>query len=252
MRGIIPKTEDTVAEEPITYGKFRFIKAESPELKEQIYRLRYATYVEEFGFEDPRDHPGGLETDIYDDYSIHFAALNESDEVIGTIRLILASPHGFPIETVGPLRFVGQKPSPGKIAEISRLAVSRNYRRRREDGPYGLGSYLPLGDASTRERKDDRRKRPIILLGLFQLMYHASKRLGLTHWYMITEDKVHCLLSKFGFVFHAIGEPVHYHGLRTPYVGIIKEMEENFARKNPELFKKILHGLEEKYHPKWK
>src|SRR5437867_11213315 len=94
-------------------GKFRFIHVESEDLKRAIYRLRYQIYVEEFGFERPEDHPNGLEIDQYDQYSIYVAALNAADEVIGTVRLVLHSAHGFPIEHTGcTLQYPGEKPPP--------------------------------------------------------------------------------------------------------------------------------------------
>ncbi len=115
-------------------GQFKFVIASSEEDKEKVYRLRYRTYVEEFGFEKPEDHPGGLETDEYDPYSVHFAVFNGSDDIVGTIRLILHSEQGFPVEQVANPSFVGKKPNSRNIAEISRFAVSDGSRRRRLGG----------------------------------------------------------------------------------------------------------------------
>ena len=241
----------------LRYGRFSFVEAKNEEIKKKIYQLRYEVYVKEFGFEKPEDHPGGLETDEYEKYSKHFAAIDDDGEVIGTIRLVLCSEKGFPIEHATKVSFIGEKPPPEKIAEISRLAVSKKYRRRREDGMFGVESYLKkseggiLPDSGPVPRKHERRKRPVIVLGLFQIMYHASKRLGLSHWYMITEKKIYYMLKKFGFLFHQIGEPVEYHGLRIPYLGIINEIEQDLIRENPVFLKMILRGLEKKYHPEY-
>ncbi len=241
----------------IKYGRFRFVEAVSDDLKEQIYRLRYKVYVEEFGFEKPDNHPGGRETDSYEEYARHFAAIDDNDEVVGTIRLVLHSEKGFPIEHATDIKFIGGKPSPDKIAEISRLAVSKRYRRRREDGRYGVESYLNNSDRVVKAGKlvgpfkVERRKRPIIILGLFQIMYQSSKRLGITHWYMITEKKIYLMLKKFGFVFHQIGEEVNYHGVRIPYLGVIDEIEQNLIRQNPVLAKVLLRGLEKQFYPRF-
>jgi hypothetical protein len=86
-------------------------------------------------------------------------------------------------------------------------------------------------------------------MGLYQLMYHESKRRGLTHWYMITEEKVYRIFKRYGFLFHPVGEPVSYHGWRTPYLGVIEEMERKVIRENPVLMRLILRGLEKRYHP---
>src|SRR5713226_7485491 len=77
-------------------------------------------YVEEFGFERPEDHPNGLEMDPYDPYSIYVAALNGTEEVIGTARLVLHSEHGLPIEDTGcTLQYSGKRPPPECTAEVS-------------------------------------------------------------------------------------------------------------------------------------
>ena len=240
----------------LSHGHFRFVRAETDDLREKVYRLRYAVYVSEFGFEKPEDHPGGLETDTYESSAVHFAALDPDDEVVGTIRLILHSDRGFPTEKAVDIRFPGERPRPDKIAEISRLALSYRYRRRRGDGGQcGVESYLRVSEGWDLPEEGrlpnacEKRRTPDIVLGLFQIMYHESKRLGLTHWYMITEDRVHRLFNRFGFVFHPIGEPVSYHGLRTPYLGVISEMESTLIRENPVLMKLVLGGLEKEYQP---
>lgn len=212
--------------------------------------------MEEFGFERPEDHQRGLETDEYDPYSIHLAALNEDDEVIATLRLVLDSEKGFPIERAARIQFIGPKPAAGRIAEISRLAVSRVYRRRVEDGFYGIESYLPeaaggvLTGVSGSSGQQEKRKRPVIVLGLYRLMYHVSKRRGLTHWYMVAEKKLWYALNRYHFYFHQIGEPVQYHGLRIPYLGIISETEDRVRQANPDFFRAALVGLEEEYRPR--
>ena len=41
---------------------------------EEVYRLRYKVYCEEWGFERIENHPGERETDEFDEYSVHFIA----------------------------------------------------------------------------------------------------------------------------------------------------------------------------------
>lgn len=236
--------------------RFRFVQATSTALKQATYRLRYQVYVEECGFERPEEHPGGLEMDAYEPHSVTLAALDETDMVIGTVRLILHSPQGFPIEHAVPnLGFLGDRPAPHAIAEISRLAISSAYRRRIEDGLYGVESYLRqseggvLADVGPPRPQDERRKRPVIVLGLYRLLYQVSKRLGITHWYMLTEKKLWYLLCKYHFQFHQIGEPVDYHGLRIPYLGRIADMETHMRQTHPEFLQSFLAGLEAEYHP---
>lgn len=239
----------------IQYGKFRFGIGKDKEVLEDTFRMRHEVYVQEFGFELASDHPNGLETDNYEDESIHFACLNESDSVVGTIRLVMDSDKGFPIEHAVQTTFVGEKPDRSKIGEISRLTVSKDLRRRKEDGMYGIESYLMkkeggiLPDDGSIPDEMKGRKNPIIVLGLYQVMYQESRRRGLTHWYMITEKKIFTALTKYGFLFHQIGEPVQYHGERIPYLGIIDKIEKKLLNDNPDMLKIMLTGLEKEYHP---
>ena len=80
-------------------------------------------------------------------------------------------------------------------------------------------------------------------------MYQVSKRLGITHWYLITEKKLWYALKRFNFVFHQIGEPVYYYGMRIPYLGIIDEIEENLFRKNFDFAKDFLVDLDKQFWP---
>ncbi len=178
--------------------------------------------------------------------------MSESDSVVGTIRLVLDSDKGFPIEHAIETTFIGEK---SKIGEISRLTVSKDLRRRKEDGIYGIEFYLTeeeggiLPNDGTIPDEMKGRKNPIIVLGLYQVMYHESKRRGLSHWYMITEKKLFHALMKFGFLFYQIGEPVEYHRERVLYLSIIEKLEKNLIKNDPEMLKVMLTGLKEKYYP---
>lgn len=241
----------------VAWGKFSFVQADSEELKQEIYRLRFDVYAREFGFEKIEDHPTGLEMDEFDAHSVHFAAIDDNQDVIGTVRLVLENDKGFPIEHAVETTFVGPRPPDSRIAEISRLAVSRTFRRRAEDGRFGVESYIKKSEGGTlpddeeQNEQQSNRKNPIIVLGLYQIMYHYSKRMGLSHWFMITETKLFHALKKYGFGFHQIGEPVEYHGIRVPYLGIIEEMEQNLHETNPDMLQLVLLGLEEEFHPKF-
>lgn len=238
-----------------TIGKNSFVVANTNNLRNAIYRLRYKVYVEEVGFEKAEDHLDGYEIDEYDSHSIHFAALNENQEVIGTIRMILSSEKGFPIERAAKITFIGERPAPDKIIEISRLVVSKDHCGLKEDGFHGVKSYP---DKTEREilannvpipEGYQKRKRALIALGLYRLVYQTTKRMGITHWYVITEKKMFCAIKRVGFLFYQIGEPINYHGIRAPYLGIIKDIDQYQLSHTPDLFKFYSMGLERKYCP---
>lgn len=238
--------------------RIKFVEVDSEFLKKEIFKLRYDVYVCEFGFEKKEDHPSGQEKDIYDPHSIKLAAVEQVDaemqKVIGTIRLILPSEHGFPIENKAPIDFPEGKKSIDKIAEISRLAISKDYRRHQCDGLYGAKSYQRVSEENTLSNRDMAQKiknrvQPYLVWGLFKELYHVSKKLGITHWYMITEKKLCYALKRFDLIFHQIGEPVNYHGVRIPYLGVVAEIEQHFMKKHGKLYKDFLVGLDKQYWP---
>jgi N-acyl amino acid synthase of PEP-CTERM/exosortase system len=238
--------------------RIRFIKVDSEYMKKEVYKLRYDVYVNEFGFEKQGDHPSGLEMDIYDPYSVELAAIEqvnvERQKIIGTIRLILHSEHGFPIENTVPIGFTGKKPPVDKIAEISRLAISKEYRRRQGDGLYGAKSFQKVSEDGGladcgRIQSEKVKIQPYLILGLFKEMYQVSKKMGITHWYMITEKKLWYALKRFDLIFRQIGEPVNYHGLRIPYLGVVAEIEQHLREKHVDLYKDFLVGLDKQYWP---
>lgn len=241
------------------YGRFHFkeVDPEDEELKKKIFRLRYEVYALEFGFENPLDFPDKLEKDGYDAHSIHFVAFNEDEEVVGTVRMILDSEKGFPVEHASKITEFHNKPTPEHITEVSRLAVSKLLRRRPEDGIHGIESYIPQSQGGVSDKKNtnnqyiEKRQKPVIILGLYKLVYLKCKELGITHMYMITEDKLFHALYKFGFVFSKVGEPVEYHGKRTPFATSWETIEKHMYIHHKDLLDFLLLGLDSKYYPQF-
>ena len=224
----------------------------------EIYRLRYKVYVEECGFERPENHPDGIEIDEFDKNSVHFATKNENESIIGTVRLILNSPIGFPIEKRCKLNINKDELPRNYLAEISRLAISKQYRRRGEDkfiyGPEEeRREIIDTGDTKQYQRRAEdkyrsgelyeRRREPDLVLSLYKAIYHESKRRNITHWYAVMTKGLYILLKRFGIDFEPIGQPVDYHGIRTPYLGDIKKIEHEVSIKNPELYEEFTRGI---------
>ncbi|NTU42682.1 MAG: PEP-CTERM/exosortase system-associated acyltransferase [Nitrospirales bacterium] len=217
---------------------FEFRKATKQDL-EEVFRLRYKVYCEEWGFERPMDYPDGLESDAFDEHSAHFLALAEGNQIVGTMRLIFNSDKGFPIEkhcTIERYPDVDRD----RIGEISRLAVSKDYRRRVEDRYIYEGADAVVEDGVP---VVNRRRRQEIICGLYKRLYVESKLRGITHWYAVMAPGLFILLRRLGITFQAIGPEANYHGMRTPYIGCIEEIEREVLRKNKELFKEFSQAL---------
>ncbi len=219
----------------------KFVKAASGKALEDVFKLRYRIYCEERGFEKPEDHPGGIERDCYDDHSVHFAAINGDSGVIGTARIILDSIDGFPIEKHCRIDAGVPPIERKKLAEISRLAVSRDFRRRAEDNFVydGIGACPPNFPPNI----DDRRRRHEIVIGLYKCIYVESKRIGLTHWYTAMSRGLYLLLDRMGIPFKSIGPVIDYHGIRSPYLGHIELIERKVQEVNPNFFNDAMEEL---------
>ncbi|MBL8024552.1 MAG: PEP-CTERM/exosortase system-associated acyltransferase [Elusimicrobia bacterium] len=234
----------------ITLGDFKFVVATTPQMLEGVYRLRYQVYVDEFGYEHAGDHPDGKEVDVWDPFSIHMAALNPEGDVIGTIRLVLNSFSGLPTLNAVAVHYQDKNPKSRHIGEVSRLAVARSFRRRVEDGFQGVqelasgqSSYTFHRSAEGEFPSQERRKRFAVVLGLFKILYHVSKRLDLRDWYMMAEKRLWYLLKRYHILFNAIGPEMDYHGKRIPYLGHIADIESHMMKVSANLAESFQEGL---------
>jgi N-acyl amino acid synthase of PEP-CTERM/exosortase system len=206
---------------------------------EELYRLRYQVYCTECGFESPEDHPDGLEYDEYDPFSSHFCAIVEgSERIIGTVRIIHDSPLGLPIESHCELdpetKFSGDH---RHVGEISRLAISKDFRRRAIDK--AIYSQTDFDAAENRQLHKERRIfEGVIVSGLYRCIYQESVNLGLTHWYAVMVKGLCGLLRRWGITWVEVGEQVEYHGFRGPYLANITDNVKQVELLNPELLEK--------------
>lgn len=224
---------------------FDFIKVagDSP-LITDIYRLRYKVYCEEWGFERPEDHPGGIERDKFDGRAVHFAAIRKADQkLIGTTRIIFNSELGFPIEEHCSINqdIVGLNKA--HWGEISRLAVSKEFRRRAgDDSMFKDEEMVPELNSPFQEKRKNENQ---IVIGLYRCIYRECLERGLTHLYAVMAKGLFLLLKRIGIAFTPAGPGVEYHGLRTPYVGCLHELMDRFEKTNKELYQCFVEGMPE-------
>ena len=215
-------------------------------LLKMSYALRYQVYCEERGFLRGESYPDKLESDIFDRYSLHFGVFDAAENLAATARLVQKSVIGLPLYQHCTL-FGHESELFGahsQIAEVSRLSVSRGYRRRRGEGFYGLA------EATTPYKGIERRSGENAVFALYRSIYQISKRSGITHWLAAIEKSLLRLLTRYGFPFRPIGPEVNYFGPVTPYVLVLKEFDAVILEyRIPEL-KEFLVGLEPEFHPR--
>lgn len=229
----------------IYYQYFDVLTDQVPEVMDESFKLRYQVYCIEHKYEDAILYPDGREIDRYDARSVHGIVQHKRTGLTAaTVRLVLPDPMEpaapFPIEQNAATSMASAasllKGIPHhSIAEISRFAVSREFRRRlgEADTASGVGP-----DPDRYVMPDPMRKRviPHLILGLFTAIVKMSAEQGVTHWYAIMDISLLRLLNRFGINFTPIGAQVDYHGLRQPCIGDIDT---------------VLAGIWKKRHDVW-
>ncbi|MDZ7803454.1 PEP-CTERM/exosortase system-associated acyltransferase [Thiohalophilus sp.] len=206
---------------------FEVIPANTPELKNIVYRIRYEVYCLETGFEDPRNFPDGLERDEYDDHALHALLRHRSSgEYAGCVRLI-TDRLGYQDRLLFPFeRFAGNSlrrniidPATlprGSFGEISRLAVRSQFRRRANEQLEPGGNDLDI-DVDKLQQEARRRVFPHIALGLYLAGAALAITHGMTGAFVMMEPRLARHMQRYGIIFRPAGEVVEYHGLRGPF-----------------------------------
>lgn len=239
-----------------TDGFFVFSRVKTPAELEPAYRVRYQVFCVERGFVSAAACPDGIERDEYDEHSVHILATHRSGDPAGTARLVLPSPLGFPMMRhctfAGHYAFLNEPrhPALAGFAEISRLAVSKAFRRREGDSDYGGPPRVP--DDPGHEARDfglHPGDGPEILLGMSRVIYHEIKRRGITHWMGAMERSLYLMVKRIGFHYIPAGPEVDYYGPVRPYVANTTEFELSLYRRCPNTFRYFLSGLEPELVP---
>lgn len=201
---------------------FKIIFADTPELKEVVYRIRYQVYCHELRYEDADQFPDGLEKDSYDAHSRHCLLLHRSSGVYaGCIRLVLPDldnpKAGLPFEQAcaGELHPELVEPilaTRHLLGEYSRLAVPERFRRRRGE------KTTPLGNLETpAPTREELRQFMHIPLGLYLAGAAVAVAWGLDGVIAMMEPRLARHLQRFGMVYQQVGNVVDHRGPRAPF-----------------------------------
>ena len=194
--------------------------ADCPELIDEVFRIRHNVYCEELSFEEVRAN--GKESDEFDEHSI-FTLIKHKPSNTFTSCVRLVSSNGpeqlLPIEkyclgSITNKEFSPERFNRTEIAEISRLSVKSNFRRRKTDNYKGsetgaISEYI--------YSKEELRCFPFIAIGLYIAAATMGINTGIKHVYVMMEPRLARRMKFIGIIFHQLGEPVNYHGLRAPY-----------------------------------
>lgn len=232
----------------IFFDYFDLAMDPEPGVVDEAARLRYQVYCIENNFEDASRCHDGREVDEYDSRSVHSIVRHRKLGITAaSVRLVLSDrecPEApFPIEKncAASLQYGAWIPigvPRNCVAEISRFAVSKQFKRRLgESGhPAGVGP-----DTERYVNPDISRGRviPHLILGLFAAIVKMSAEHHITHWYAVMDVSLLRLLSRFGISFRPMGGLVDYHGLRQPCFGNVDEVLAGIWEKRPDIWRLI-------------
>ena len=208
---------------------FDLVRADTPDLLDEAYRLRYQVYCVEHAFENPAEHSDGREMDVDDDRSVHALLVHRrTGTYAGTVRVILPS-HREPGRILPIQRILASHqrgfaeclPRP-TTAEISRFLVSKEFRRRR--GEERHADVRSPGDALA--MSGERRVDAYITFGLMRGVLEICAEYSVTHICAVMEPALIRLLRRIGLYFTEIGDLVNHHGLRQPCVARLENLVE--------------------------
>ena len=197
------------------------IPATTDELRKKVYQLRHQVYCEELGYEPRRD--SGLEHDAFDARSIHCLLFHKpSQTYAGCVRLVLPdiqdSDEPLPFENSCGQSLewnfdpAGETPREN-YGEISRLAITANFRRRRSE----TGLDDEAGSALEDLADSERRLFPSVAMGLYVAITAMGLNHGLDGVFAMMEPRLARQLRRFGIVFTQVGAQVEHRGVRAPF-----------------------------------
>ena len=217
--------------------------ADCPALIEAAHALRYQVYCVERKFEDAEEHSGGLETDQYDKGAIQGVLFHRpSEQAIGTVRIIQPAKcgeAGLPIAQllsengIDLAKFVRIVDS----VEISRFAISKEFRRRWTDERV-IAAGRPL------TRLESTRQANLPCLSLIQFLLRQCVEQGVVYWTAVMESTFLRMLARMGIHFTSIGPVVFHHGFRQPCYCYLPTMLEELKFEHPDYWQVITNGGE--------
>jgi N-acyl amino acid synthase of PEP-CTERM/exosortase system len=202
---------------------FQIVPAVSDALRRENYHLRHEVYCHELGFEP--EIADEIELDEYDPNSVHcLIRAVATNRFIGCARLIMADPDDrnapLPFETLCANTLDRSIVDPAKldrsrIAEISRLAIIDQYRRRRgeRERPFNL-----VNDEEEVEAQGSRKRvrLPYLALGLYLGLLALAKRHGISRLFLLTEPCLATSIAHLGVEVIRIGDAIEHRGQRVP------------------------------------
>ncbi len=225
-----------------TYWKtFKVVEADTPELREQAFRLRYQVYSIDPRFEGESADPAAMEKDAYDDRAIHHLMIHEaSGQTVGTVRVLLPKTSNpldsFEMQKQVKHPLLENQERSQHICEISRLCMAPAFRKRPGDGrvlpaysEQETGDFAPLGRAFIRRRIT------YAPLGLIGAAFETAMDRGILDIISMMDPADFRSLKRLGMPYKILGSRVNTAQVSLqPIIYNIKNVLDNMEQVNPE------------------
>lgn len=216
---------------------FSICIANTPKLKEEVFRIRYQVYCEELGYEPLSKFPDHMERDLYDSRAIHCLLQHTpSGLYAGCVRLVLSDSHNpdakFPFENVCSDHLIDfNELGRSHFGEVSRLAVISQFRKR-EGEQKTPGGLIKFDDQQ--QEQGEQRRSPVIALSLYLAAIGLLVTFEFDYGLTLMEPRLARHLRMVGILSRPIGKAVEFHGKRGPFILNTSEIVQNFPNK-PEI-----------------
>jgi len=231
---------------------FAVTLADDPVLLDQVLRVRYHVYCEEFAYLHAEDYPDQRETDAFDGSAWHCLVTYQSSHApAACVRLVkpMATELGLqlPFEIncakaldTGLLNRLNLDRN--TCSEISRLAVEKAFRRRPGETGSRFGDVLEFSDF-------DKRNSSLLPVATFFAAVALAELTGRYNMFTLLEPFLAKLLTSFNISFQQVGKEGDYHGIRAPYLLTTQAILENISPEMLDLYQWVTRPLEKRISP---
>ncbi len=230
---------------------FRIDAALDETLHDDVYRIRHEVYCEDLGFEPIREDR--RETDEHDAHSVHclLRTVDPAHRPVGCARVVMANPadrsiplpferacaHALDRTIIDPAKLPRER-----IAEVSRLAVRKAYRRRKGEERLSA-SDVRDEDFGTAEQP----RFPYIPVSLYMGTIAIAARHGVDTLFVLTEPRLAAHFAKLGVRITRIGGPIEHRGTRIPSMIDVQDVIANMRTLMKPLWREVLAEIDRSY-----
>ena len=208
---------------------------------DEVFRIRYRVYCEEFGYEPKARFPDGRETDAFDAQASQCLITHVATGLpAGCVRMCPASRDGVAIplpfdaccaESLDADAMARYDVDPDHMCEASRFAVDGAFRRRSGEALTRFGEIVSLNLSDTEQRTF-----PALSVALMLAGTAMAELLERPYMFAVMEPFLPRLLKRSGMIFHRLGSDIDHHGIRAVYVTDTREFVQEMHGSLMELY----------------